>query len=56
MEGQAIKQRTEKVPTTIPQELNYLEANADDIRQWQVTDLTLLRHIHNEVRKKVNDD
>ena len=32
MEGQPIKQRTEEAPTTIPQELNSLETNADDIR------------------------
>ena len=39
-EMETVEQRREAEPTTIPQELNPLEANVDDIRQWQAMDPT----------------
>ena len=38
-----VEQRRKEEPTSMPQELNPLEANVDDIRQWQSTDPTLAK-------------
>ena len=53
MEGYMIKQRMEEVPTTIPQELKSLEINADGIRQWQATDLTLAKARNEEGKRRM---
>ena len=37
------EQRREELPTSTDEEHSPLEANADDIRQWQTTDPTLTR-------------
>ena len=40
-EMETVEQRREAEPTSKPEELNPLEANVDDIRQWQAMDPTL---------------
>jgi len=37
------EQRREELPTSTVEEYNSMEANADDIRQWQATDPTLTK-------------
>ena len=37
------EQRREELPTSTVEEYNSLEANADDIRQWQATDPTMTK-------------
>ena len=42
-EVEIVEQRREEEPTSIPQGLNPLEVNVDDMRQWQVMDPTLAK-------------
>ena len=42
-EVETVEQRREEEPTSMPQGLNPLEANAEDIKQWQAMDPTLAK-------------
>ena len=42
-EEEVVEQRREEEPTLMPQGLNPLEANVDDIKLWQAADLTLAK-------------
>ena len=42
-EMETVEQRREAEPTSMPEELNPLEANVDDIRQWQAMEPTLAK-------------
>ena len=49
-EVETVEQRREEEPTSMPQGLNPLEANVDDIRQWQAVD-PILAKAHKEAVK-----
>ena len=49
------EQRREEVSTSMPQDLNPLEANADTMRQWQATDPTLAKACDG-AKEEENDD
>ena len=42
---ETVEQKREAKPTSKPEELNPLEVNVDDIRQWQAMDPTLAKHV-----------
>ena len=55
VEQETLEQRREEATTSTPQELSPLEANADDIRQWQAIDPTLAK-ARDEAREEESDD
>ena len=55
VEQETPEQRREEATTSTPQELSPLEANADDIRQWQAIDPTLAK-ARDEAREEESDD
>ena len=55
MESEAAGQRREELSISMPQELNPLEANADNMRQWQATDPTLAK-ARDEAKEEESDD
>ena len=55
MKSEVTEQRREELSTSTPQELNLLEANADNMRQWQATDPTLAK-ARDGVKEEESDD
>ena len=55
-EEEAVEQRREEEPTLMPQGLNPLEANVDDIKLWQAADPTLAKAQEETVNEESEKD